>query len=59
MDPISLTAEVVVKLIDAIVAVVGKENTRALLSDDAVQRANALADYVEALKFGPAPTVSL
>ena len=61
MNPtvITMTAEVVVRLIDAIVGILGKEQTKALLSDDAVHRANALADYMEALKFGPTPTVSL
>jgi hypothetical protein len=56
---ITLTAELLPKLIDAIVAAVGADTAKALLDDDAVKRANALADYVERLKFGDTPTLSL
>ncbi len=51
MDPVSVVS-LVEKLLELVVNLVGgKEKARELLSDDAIARANAAADVVEALRF--------
>lgn len=51
MDPVAV-ASLVERLLELIVGIVGgKEKARELLSDDAIARANAAANLVEALRF--------
>ncbi len=48
-----------VKLLDLVVGLIGTENAKALLSPEAVSRANAVADAAEYVRFGKSSAGSL
>jgi len=52
-----MTPEVIVgvltKIVDMVMEILGPEKTKALVTKDEVSRANAVADAIEWVRFGP------